>query len=202
MRFIQFFGLLTPFMISVQVFASGGASAQSLTRIENSSGAILKEVKPVRLMLSYGSELRPEQDVDSNFKDQVMENFSLGVGYQSFVFIFERAEFSQTTGNAALRLESRLEDDMLWAQYRAFSWHRIVPFVAAGAGIYKESVTTSLLGSSRTDQSDAKFLGGVSFGLSTDLPLLWLSVEARILGGDDLPQQLSLGALARIGVWF
>lgn len=156
----------------------------------------------IHLMLAYGSELRPEKDVDANFQEHILTNFAVGYGFDQYVFILESAQFQEASGNATLRVERTLQDYMLWGQYRAIAWNRLVPFLGLGAGVYQETVVTNLLGLSTTDKTPNKFLSGVSFGFGTELPVVWFSLEARVLFGDELDRNPTLGGLARIGLHF
>lgn len=158
--------------------------------------------RPVHFMLAYGSEFRPEKDVEGNFSEHVLTNYALGVGYDQFVFILEKAEFKESSGNATLKIERTLEDYLLWAHYRAITWKHLVPFIGAGLGSYKEIVKTTFAGDTTTDESDSKVLSGLAFGVGLDVPVLWFSLEARFLFGDELERQPTIGGLARVGIQF
>jgi hypothetical protein len=156
----------------------------------------------VHAMVAAGSELRPAKDVNGDFNNQTLQNYAFGLGYQSFVFIFETAKYTTWTGNNTLSVSTTYQNYMLWGNWRFDQWKMISPYLAAGVGAYNKSVSTVLSGISRDDKSPEKFLSGVGFGLSLDVPVLWLSVEARAFLGDQLDSQPTLGAMARIGLWF
>lgn len=159
--------------------------------------------RPVHLLLAYGNELRPERDLDANFAQHFLTNYALGFGYQKFLFVFERATFEESSGNSSLSVIRRLEDTMAWVQWRSLKWKLLVPFLGGGIGAYKEKVTTNLAGApSVQNETSHRFLGGGSFGVSLDITALWISVEGRMLFGDELDQQPTLGGVARIGLWF
>ena len=158
--------------------------------------------RTVHAMLAYGSELRPEKNIDGDYEEHVLTNYALGVGYRQYIFILEKAEFKESSGNTTLNLERTLQDYLLWGQYRALTWNHLAPFMGLGLGTYKETIKTNFMGSSRTDESANKFLGGLSFGVSLDVPVLWFSLEARFLFGDELERQPTLGGLARVGIQF
>lgn len=156
----------------------------------------------INFMVAAGSELRPYKDVNGDFNNQTLQNYAFGLGVEAFVFIFETAQYSTKSGNSTLNVETKFQDYMLWGNYRAMKWGVFVPFLAAGIGGYNQSVTTTLSGNSRIDNSPNKLLTGVGFGLSLDVSILWASVEARAFFGDELDSQPTLGGLARIGLWF
>ena len=81
-------------------------------------------------------------------------------------------------------------------------WTTLVPFIAVGIGGYSQSVTTTLSGISRNDNSPNKLLTGVGFGLQIETPVIYSSLEARAFFGDELDSQPTLGAAFRIGLWF
>lgn len=158
--------------------------------------------KSVGFLLAFGSELRPEKDINGNYQEHALTNYALGFGFDQFVVILEKAEFKESSGNSTLNIERTLEDYLLWGQYRALSWNRLVPFMGLGLGSYKETVVTRFAGAATTDSTPNRALTGLSFGLGIDVPLLWFSLEGRILFGDQLERQPTLGGLARVGFHF
>lgn len=161
-----------------------------------------ESIQPVRLLLAYGDEMRPEKDLNSDFKTHDLRNYAIGAGFDSYLVVLERATFEEASGNATLNVNRRLEDTMLWGQWRALQWNHLVPYLGVGAGAYKEVIKTEFAGVSPvTNESDLKLLMGASFGVSVQVPLLWLSLEGRLFFGDELDQQPTFGGLARIGFW-
>jgi hypothetical protein len=150
-----------------------------------------------------GAELRGERDVNDNYAGITFANLALGGRYQQWFFLVEEAQQSQSTGNATLSVKKEVQDILGWVNWTTdSSWHHLAPLLGAGLGAYQIKVTTTLAGTATKDTTPWKLLGGVSAGLRLDLPVLWLSVEARLLAGDDLDPQPTLGGLARIGLWF
>lgn len=158
--------------------------------------------RPVQALLAMGSEFRQEKDIDSNLATRSLTNYMVGAGYRSWIGFLERASFQEISGNPTLNVKRSMEDIMLWGQYRALSWNYLVPFFGAGVGYYKEKVDTTLMGTTTGNESKNKFLTGGSFGLSLDIPVAWLSVEGRLLFGDELDRQPTVGALLRAGIYF
>ncbi len=183
------------------VFAGSAFAKNSLEKNEPENGNFPRP-KSVGFLAAFGMELRPEMDVEANFQNHFLRNYALGYGFGQYAFIFEVAHFEESAGNATLRVDRTLQDYMLWGQYRDMSWHRLVPFLGLGAGVYQETIVTHLYSESTTDAGPNKFLAGVSLGVGTDLPVIWLSIEARILFGDELDRNPTIGGLARIGLHF
>lgn len=189
--------VLIPFLFLLRI-----AFAQNPAVEKASSKWDFPKPKPAGILFAYGTELRPEMDVDSNFQNHYLKNYALGYGFGQYVLIVESAQFQESAGNSTLSVERTFQDYMIWGQYRDLVWHRLVPFLGAGAGIYQETIVTKFYSQPTTDAGPNKFLGGVSFGVTTDLPLIWLSIEARILFGDELDRNPTVGGLARIGLHF
>ncbi len=162
----------------------------------------LETPKTVKAILAYGGEFRSDKNIQGDATSQNFTNFAVGGGYGKWIGLIERASFEEVSGNASLNLKRSYEDIMLWGHYRPVSWNRIAPFVGGGAGFYKEKVDTSLVGTTTSNSSKNKLLAGGSFGLSLDIPIAWLSVEGRLLFGEELERQPTLGALLRAGVYF
>jgi hypothetical protein len=162
----------------------------------------LKEARPVQAMVAVGTEFRPEKDVQGNMNTHNLTNYALGAGYKSWLVVLEKATFEEASGNLTLNLKRTLDDMMLWGHYRMMSWNYLVPYLGLGAGFYKDKVETTLLGTTTTNESKNKFLTGGNFGISLDIPYVWLSMEARILFGDELDRQPTIGGLVRVGAYF
>jgi len=159
--------------------------------------------KPVQVLISYGSEYRPERDLENQFVGHNLTNYALGTGHENYVFILERAVYKESSGNATLNVERVLEDTLFWAHRESETWNLLVPFFGGGIGAYQEKITTNLLGAdSSTRSSNYKLLGGLNFGIRFDIPVLWLSLEARLLFGDQLDQQPTTGGVIRLGLHF
>ncbi len=158
--------------------------------------------RPVHFLLAAGSEFRSEKNAEGNFVGQNLTNAAIGFGFQNFIFIFEQAQFQESSGNSTLSIARHFQDDLVWAQWRGNSWTLMVPFVAGGVGVYREKIDTQLAGTSMSNQSKDKLLTGAGFGVGLDVPYLWLSLEARILFGDELDRQPTLGGLAQVGISF
>jgi len=189
------------FVLLVSSLSVSLAWAQPKTNKSESVSA-LKASEPIHFLLAYGSELRSEKDVNDDWNSHYLTHYSLGVGWQRWLFMVESARFTEASGNNTLNVERLLEDNMLWAQWRPIQWHQLTPYVGGGAGAYRETITTHLSGISSVDDSPWRPLTGVNFGLAFEPKILWLAMEARLLFGDQLDQQPTLGAVFRAGIWF
>jgi hypothetical protein len=189
-------------IIALMLIFAINALAAPATLTMTQKPSVFQAPRTVRAMLSYGSELRTEKDIDSNLTPKNLTNYAVGVGYKSWLAIFEKASFEESSGNATLNLKRTLDDMMLWGQYRITSWKYMAPYVGLGAGYYKNKVETSLMGDTTTNSSKNRFLTGGNIGLSLDVPYVWLSVEARMLFGEDLDRQPTMGGLFRAGLYF
>jgi hypothetical protein len=158
--------------------------------------------RPVQAMLAYGSEVRPEKDVDGNQASHNLTNLSFGAGFGTWLAMFERATYEESSGNATLNLKRKFEDSLIWIHYRTASWNYMIPYLGAGTGFYKNTVDTTLGGITTSNESKNKLIGGGCFGVSLDVPYLWLSAEARLLFGDELDRQPTIGGLVRMGAYF
>lgn len=153
-------------------------------------------------MFFAGLEGRVEENIQKDVVIHNLYNYSLGIGLDQYRVLLERATFSENTGNATLHVKRNLEDYLLWGHYIAFSANYLEPFIGLGIGAYKNSVDTSLAGSTTTNSSNFKLLGGASFGVGLHYKVVFLSLEARLLFGDELDRQPSLGSLFKLGFIF
>lgn len=161
-----------------------------------------EEPRSVRGLLALGSEHRPLRNVEGHFEDRVLTNYALGAGHGNFIYLFERSLFKEKSGNSSLSVHSEFESLMAWMSWRARKFGSFSPFVSGGAGAFRTTAETSLLGSVSKNESLWKFTSGASLGLSLDVPILWVSIEARLLFADEPVSRLTLGGLARVGIWF
>lgn len=153
-------------------------------------------------MFFVGVESRMEENIQKDIVVHNLSNYSLGIGFDQYRVLLERATFSESTGNATLHVKRNLEDYLLWGHYIAFSANYIEPFMGLGIGAYKNSVDTTLAGSTTTNSSSFKLLGGASFGVGLHYKIIFSSLEARLLFGDELDRQPTLGSLFKLGFIF
>lgn len=160
------------------------------------------EATNYHFMLAYGSQYRPERDVNKDFSQHFFSQMALGAGFDRWIFILERADFKESSGNATLSLERSYHDYLLWAQYSVYEHQILNAYAGAGLGAYQEQVTTNFSGQKSTGSSQYKLLTSGSLGLRAHVSIFFAAIEARVLLGDELDQQPGFGAVLRAGLWF
>lgn len=199
--------------ISTAALANEAVSVADKPFVESSA---VNNLKPVHLLVTYGSETRAEKNSNNQWQQPSYNNYSLAVsGFgessKNWLFSAEKSEFEEHSGTNVLSVQRTFEDYLLFVDYRssytlsgsqrASWWQQLYPFMGFGAGAYRQTVETSFVGQRKMDETDFRFLSAVHLGLTWQLPLLWLSAEGRVLFGDEMQQQPTLGALFRVGFW-
>jgi hypothetical protein len=153
-------------------------------------------------ILAYGSEYRPERDVENNYSQHYFSNYAAGISKDRISVILEMSAFSEKSGNVTLNLERKFLDYLLWGQYSVYSQNFLNAFVGLAAGAYQESVTTNFLGQSTTNNSKYSLMTAGAIGARANISIFFASLEARLLFGDQLENQPRLAGLMRFGLWF
>ncbi|WII73111.1 hypothetical protein QJS83_04395 [Bdellovibrio sp. 22V] len=156
-------------------------------------------------------ELRYERDSSQELVNRRPLNFAFSFEYAKLNFMAEYARFTEETGNATSSIDRTHQDLVLWLRYSfmqrklpEFSWKL---FTGAGAGGYQEEVKTTLMGDSRTDKSDLKFMSGlvlggeVAYSVNPRFGLL-AGVEGRALLASDFDPNPIWSAVLRLGLQF
>ena len=157
---------------------------------------------PYHFVFAYGSEYRPERDVENNFAQHFYSNYAIGVGKDRITLLLEKADFSETSGNATLNLKRTSQDYLLWGQYSVYSQGLVNAYGGVSVGAYQESVTTHFQGQSTQNSAKYKFMTALALGGRLNVSVFFASIEARVLFGDELSGQPLFGGLLRGGVWF
>lgn len=149
-------------------------------------------------------EIRGVEDTLGNETALNYFNISGGVRYQNWNFILEvGSSDTQESGNLTLSVQTKMQDVLGWVLWNSDrSWYYLSPLLGGGIGAYQLKTTTVLSGVATDDESPWKLLGGASVGVKLDVPILWVSLEGRVLFGDELTPQPTLSGLIRIGVGF
>lgn len=207
--FLNFIFLM---ILSEFVCASQTASVTDKTM----TSPMVSSLRPVHLLLAYGSESRSEKDSNGQWQLPSYNNYSLSVsGFgensKSWLLTAEKSEFEEKSGTNVLSVQRKFEDYLLFVDYRssytlagfkqASWWQQLYPFMGFGFGGYRQIVDTNLMGQRKSDETDFKLLTALRFGLAWQFPLLWISAEGRLLIGDEMQQQPSFGTLLRVGFW-
>ena len=154
------------------------------------------------VMLNVGVESRLERNQEQNIVDRQLKSYAMGVGYSDFVFSFEFSNFKETTGQNSLVIDRNVDNYMGWAYWGAGEWASLIPFLGLGAGQSLETIDTTLLGAKSRDKSKPQWIGGGSVGLRANMPFLWLSIEARVLGAERWDPNPTAGFTGRLGFYF
>lgn len=189
-------GCLIFFLTLVTYFSVSAAETKNLKSVQKSKES------DYHFLLAFGSQYRPERDVNKDFAQHFYSQMALGAGFNRWMFVFERADFSESSGNATLNVERTYHDYLLWAQYSVYEYSILNAFAGGGAGVYQEKVTTNFAGQSSSGKTSYKLLTSAALGLRANVSVLFASLEARIFLGDELDQQPGFGAVLRAGVWF
>jgi hypothetical protein len=154
--------------------------------------------------LSVASEIRSVQDTLGRESTLNFFDIAGGVRYRDWNFLLEYGvSETQQSGNMTLSVQSKTQDVLGWGYWTApLEWAHLSPLLGGGVGVYQTKVTTTLSGVPTEDQSPWKLLGGASVGFKVNLPVVWLSLEGRLLFGDELDPQPTLTGLARLGLSF
>lgn len=154
-------------------------------------------------------ELRYERSGSQEIEDRKPLNFSAAYYFQKYSVLLEYASFKEESGNATTSLSRTHVDALLFGRYHFFKYSSrgmVSSLYAGGAvGAFKEEVTTTLLGDSRTDTSDAKFMSALAIGTEFLLPIsksvgFLAGAEGRAMMGDGFDPNPIWSLLARVGI--
>ncbi|UYL09205.1 hypothetical protein B9G69_001265 [Bdellovibrio sp. SKB1291214] len=197
------------------VLMTAAASAQEAS-VDNSK----KSAKPanVRVLplnhfqiypLAY--EVRYEKDASENYVEQTPMNFSVAYRKASWSLLFEYSKFSQDSGNPTLKITRDHQETLLWGRWHLWRLRKkamqVTVYGGGGLGTYKEDVTTTLSGSSVTESTGSKYMGGlaagsdISYGFSESLGVI-AAAEGRGLVGQEFDPNPTFGVLIRTGIYF
>lgn len=158
-------------------------------------------------------EMRYEKDSSQDYIDRKPRSFSIGYQWTRWSFLMEYARFSEDTGNSTSSIE-RIHQELLgWGRYHFFDVKntsekmKFSLYGGVGGGGYTEEVETTLMGVSRTDKSDAKFISGAALGAEISLlpnPKFGFvaALEGRALFASDFDPNPLWSAIIRTGIQF
>lgn len=187
--FLLIFSMLFPLLSSAQPGTSGSS---------------------VRTYL-FNPEMRFERDGSQEIIDRKPLNFAVGYNRNDFSFALEYSRFEESSGNSTSSLDRIHQDFLLWMKLYflpyslsefKFNW-----VAGAGAGAFQESVTSSFMGSSRTDNGGNKFLSGLMVGWEGILKgnqyfSALISVEGRALVSSEFEPNPVWSSVLRFGILF
>lgn len=187
-----------------------------LGAIQGHAQSVVKSAKTEKSDLQFyllNYEMRFERGNSQELENKNPQNFAIAYRFEKISVLLEYSQFAENSGNSTASIERKHQDMTTWFRHHFFysSYRRVAfsLFGGVGAGAFREEVKTSLLGSSRTDQADAKFMSGLAVGgdlaarLSPQVTLL-LGVEGRaLLAAEFEPNPLwSMVVRSGIGIQF
>ena len=155
-----------------------------------------------KILLAAGAELRAQKSTEDYIENRTLMNFSIGGSRGDFVFFAEHAQFQEESGNSTLSVDFKYQNTLAWLLWQGPGFQYVIPYLGAGLGLSEETVVTNLSGDESKDSSDLKLIVGGAAGLRLRVPLVWLSFEVRVLGGEHIDPQPSLAGLLKMGVFF
>nr|BFD64239.1 hypothetical protein BdHM001_29200 [Bdellovibrio sp. HM001] len=182
---------------------SGGAGAQeSRMKIKAEDTVSLLALYP----LTY--EMRYERGNSQDLESRQPVNFGLGYHRSRYSVLFEYSHFSNETGNSTSSIERKHKDLLMWGRYNLVSGAeehmRGIVYLGAGLGGYEEEVITTFMGSSRSDKTAMKVMGGASAGLEMFMTGRYggvsAALETRALMGPDFDPNPVFGVILRLGL--
>jgi hypothetical protein len=161
------------------------------------------KVEPLRYQILLNPEFRYERESSQQMVFRQPLNIGIGLRKEKMSYIFEFSRFTEKTGNTTLSVERAHQEYVGWLNYSVTQFGVWNLFAGLGAGIYQETVKTSLNSSSATDAGEMQGLGGASFGVKAlFIKHLIVGTEARLLAGQNFDPNPQLSLVFRIGAEF
>lgn len=148
------------------------------------------------------SEFLLQKNESQNQYFQTQNLLSLGMQYQKFSVLIEKAHFSINDGNQTLHIKSEIDMLSVMGRYAFISWKNLNLYAALGAGMHTEKVTTRLLGESFEDSSSSDTLLNLAFGTQIQYEFLTAELEMRTTQAKYLDPTVAYGFLFRLGLLF
>jgi len=182
-------------LLAVTLLCAGMARAQA-------SGASARTWAVDLFLLN--SEMRYERAASQQYVDRRPLNLALGLRRGSSLVLLEYAAFQEDSGNNTLSIERRHQESTLWWKESVLSWESMDFFLGVGLGAYQEKLQTTLAGTPPvTDRGAWQIMGGSGVGLQGTLAkFLVLSVEVRVLAGENFDPNPQGSLLGRLGIEF
>jgi hypothetical protein len=193
------------FALSFLLMSSSLLAASTQPPVANAKVSVFQEIEaaPLKFQIFLGPEARYERDSTQQLVFRSPFNFGLGLRKGRASLAAEYTKFTESSGNNTLSIDRTHEEYVLWGNY-SFADFDIISFYASlGLGAYQESVTTILMGSSATDNGNMTFMGGTGVGGKLLLAQhFMISLEGRVLAGQNFDPNPQLGILLRFGAEF
>lgn len=151
----------------------------------------------------YNPEIRYERDPNQDWVTRQPVGFAIGGRYHDTKVFLEYSSFSSSSGNDTLSIARQQQDYVLWLQQKLLTIWSFGLYVSAGAGLYHETVTTTLYGTGENDDSGLQLMGGVGAGAEVLIANHFIiGAEGRLLAGKNFDPNPQGSMLVRLGVEF
>lgn len=189
--------------ILISSAASAKPAAQSAVKESKFGSTVIN--------LLFGSQFRFEDGADQERSLKSYSHLALtGFVLYDYWWAFETASFKESTGNSSLRIEREASEYNIGAGYSLWrwnsmlgesNWHFVFNLVGAGfLGQNKNTISTTLLGSTQKDSSSPEWSMGAGVVASARLQYLTVEVDTRMMSSKSYePQNVSVSSV-RLGV--
>ncbi|HWU43433.1 MAG TPA: hypothetical protein VN132_08345 [Bdellovibrio sp.] len=166
------------------------------------------EEPPSLQLYPVGLEIRTVRDIDNQISSKSFWNFSFAYRHVNLSALFEYSQYGDSSGNPTSSVDFTHQELMLWGRWHFWQFKEDAVsgslYGGLGLGAYKDKVKTTLMGTSRTDESDARVVSGLGLGgdLSLDLNrdcALIAAVEGRGLFASDFDPNPTVSGVLRLG---
>lgn len=152
-------------------------------------------------VMTLGMDLRAERDQEQSTLPRIWPSIALGLGWKPWMGLLEYSTFTESSGNATLNIERKVETLLLWGQWsvREENWV-IEPYFGLGLGGYRTSAELDLYGQRVGANSQWIEHAAGAMGLRwTSVSPVYASIEGRVHMNRELDPNPTLSALLRIG---
>ncbi|WP_413575920.1 hypothetical protein ACLVWU_16160 [Bdellovibrio sp. HCB290] len=157
-------------------------------------------------------EMRYEKDSAGNWLEQKPQNLSFAYRATAWSILFEYSKFDESSGNSTLNIKREHSELLLWGRWHLWRQQqskalRLSVYGAGGLGTYTENVTTTLSGTTQTDSTGSKMMGGFAAGADVSYDFVKsfgvvAAVEGRGLMGQEFDPNPTFGGVARAGFYY
>lgn len=158
-------------------------------------------------------EMRYERDASQDQVDRSPKNFAISYQRESISALLEYTTFKHSSGNATYSFQREYEDLNLWLRYHPLTFSlstisSIIQFYGGiGGGGYRQTVQTTFMGTTVTDNASPQFMSGLSLGIEFTVSLTQsfvfsLGAEGRALVSSDFEPNPMWSGVVRSGLGF
>lgn len=152
-------------------------------------------------VMTLGMDLRAERDQEQSTLPRAWPTMALGLGWKPWMGLLEYSTFTESSGNATLNVERKVETLLLWGQWsvREDAWN-IEPYFGLGLGGYRSSAELDLYGQRTGAGSQWIEHAAGAVGLRwTSISPVYASIEGRVHMNRELDPNPTLSALFKLG---